>query len=170
MGGFVVVSGCSLGCGVVDWILGVVLQFNVEGRNSCCVISLGYVVLGRLSCGCVVTGRVVLVRFSVVLDRFGIEIGWSLGVVSWGSIRSRVVLGDFGVVGWDSILCGVVLRSLGAASRCCVSRRCCVVRRRRGALFSLLLLGIHQVQETSVHPWSTQPLTIQHQTAARRHS
>ncbi len=110
------------------------------------MLSLGYVVLGRLSCGCVVTGRVVLVRFSVVLDRFGIEIGWSLGVVGWGSIRSRVVLGDFGVVGWDSILCGVVgwdsilcgvvgwdsilcgvvLRSLGAASRCCVSRRCCV--------------------------------------------
>ncbi len=134
MGGFVVVSGCSVGCGVVDWILGVVLQFNVVGRNSCCVVSLGYVVLGRLSCGLVVRGLVVLVWFRVVLDRFGIEIGWSLGVVGWGSIRSRVVLGDFGVVGWDSILGGVVLGSLGAASRCCESRRCCVVRRRRGVL------------------------------------
>jgi hypothetical protein len=70
---------------------------------------LGYVVLGRLSCGCVVRGRVVLVRFGVVLDRFDIEMSWSLGVVGWGSIRSRVVLGDSGVVGWDSIL-GVVLR------------------------------------------------------------
>jgi hypothetical protein len=53
------------------------------------------------------------VRFGVVLDRFGIEISWSLGVVDWGSIRSRVILGDFGVAGWDSILVGVVLRRFG---------------------------------------------------------
>ncbi len=39
--GFVVVSRCSVGCGVVDWILGVVLQSNAVGRNSCCVVSLG---------------------------------------------------------------------------------------------------------------------------------
>jgi hypothetical protein len=38
------------------------------------------------------------------------------------------------------------------------------------SILSLLLLGIHHVQKTSVHPWSTQPLTIQHQTAASRHS
>ncbi len=74
---------------------------------------LGYVVLGRLSCGCVVRGRVVLVRFGVVLDRFGIEISWSLGVVGCGSTRSRVVLWDLGVVVWDSILGGVVLRRFG---------------------------------------------------------
>jgi hypothetical protein len=60
------------------------------------------------------------VRFGVVLDRFGIEICWSLGVVGWGSIRSHVVLGDFGVVVWDSILGCVALKGLGVVSKCCV--------------------------------------------------
>jgi hypothetical protein len=70
--GFVVVSRCRVGCGVVNWSLGVALQF---------VVSLGYAVLGRLSCGCIVRGIVVLVRLIVALDRFGIEIRWNLGVV-----------------------------------------------------------------------------------------
>jgi hypothetical protein len=74
-----------------------------------------YVVLRRLSCGCVVRGRLGLVRLGVVLDRCGIEISWSLGVVGWGSIRSRVVLGDFDVVGWGRILGGVVLGNIGDA-------------------------------------------------------
>jgi hypothetical protein len=44
-----------------------------------------------------------------------------LGVVSWGSIRSRVVLrfsdgvvlGSLGVVVWSSAGCGVILQCLG---------------------------------------------------------
>jgi hypothetical protein len=57
------------------------------------------------------------VRFDIVLDCFSIELSWSLGVVGWGCIHSRVVLGDFGVVGWDSILGGVVLGRFGDATR-----------------------------------------------------
>ncbi len=117
MGTSVIVSRCSVGGDVVNWSLGVVFQFNVVRRSSCCAVSLGYVVLGRLSCGCVLRGRMVLVRFGVVLDHFGIEISWSLGVVGSGSIRSRVVLGGSGVVGWDSILSGVVLRRFGVVTR-----------------------------------------------------
>jgi hypothetical protein len=47
----------SVGCRVGNWSLGVVFQFNVVRRSSCCVVSLGYVILGRLNCGYVLRGR-----------------------------------------------------------------------------------------------------------------
>jgi hypothetical protein len=125
VGGFVVISRCSVGCGLVNWSLGVVLQFNVVRRSSCCVVSLGYVALGRLSCSCVVRGRVVLGCFGVV--------SWSSvgsGIESWSSVGSSVVLRclgsevleGLGVISWGSVcwvlrsFSGVVLWSLGVVS------------------------------------------------------
>jgi hypothetical protein len=58
LGDFGVVARCSVGCGVVNWSLGVVFQFNVVRRSSRCVIIRGCVILGRLSCSCVARGRV----------------------------------------------------------------------------------------------------------------
>jgi hypothetical protein len=43
---------CSVGCGVVNWSLGVVFRFNVVRRSSRCVVSRGCVLLGHLSYSC----------------------------------------------------------------------------------------------------------------------
>jgi hypothetical protein len=123
VGGFVIVSRCSVGCGVVNWSLGVVFILVYFRRISCFVVSLGYVVLGRLSCGCVARGRAVLV---------------GLGVVGRGSILDGVV-GSFGGVvprHFDDVglnrgsvichetlepcWCSRLLGGLGVVSRCCV--------------------------------------------------
>ena len=87
-GGFSVVAGCSVCCGVINWSLGEVCWFNVIRRSSCGVVSRGCVILGRLSCSCVARGSVIL---------------WRIGVVGRSSISCGIILRSLG---------GVVLRSL----------------------------------------------------------
>jgi hypothetical protein len=116
--GLGVVARCSVGCGVVNWSLGVVFRFNVVRRSSRRVVSRGCVIVGRLSCSCVTWGRVTLRGFGVVargsiscgvilwslggvvlgwlgevFSRFGGVISWSLGVVA----KNWVILGSRGV-------------------------------------------------------------------------
>ncbi len=81
--------------GVVNWSLSVVFRFNVVRRSSRCVVSRGNIILGRLS----------RVARGIVLRCLGGVLLGSLGVVGYGSIRSRVVL---------RCLSGVLLGSLGA--------------------------------------------------------
>jgi hypothetical protein len=135
---------CSVGCGVVNWSLGVVFRFNVVRRSSRCVVSRGCVLLGHLSYSCLAWGRVihrgcgvvargsiscgviiwsligvVIGRLGVVFSRFGGVISWNLGVVA----RNKIMLRNLGVVSWGNIrvilrwLGGVALGSLGVVIR-----------------------------------------------------
>jgi hypothetical protein len=99
---------CNVGCGVVNWSLGVVFRFNVVRRNSHCVVSRGCVILGRLSCSCVAWGRVILRGFGVVARG-----STSCGVILWSLVG--VVLGRLGVV--FSLFGGVIRWSLGVVAR-----------------------------------------------------
>jgi hypothetical protein len=104
----------------------VVFLFNLVRRSSFCVVSRDCVILGRLSCGCGDRGRVVVWHFGVVFDRYGGVIRSSVGVVGWGSIRSRVVLrclggvvtrgrvtlSGVGVESRGSVSCGITLQRL----------------------------------------------------------
>jgi hypothetical protein len=104
---------CSVGCGVVNWSLGVVFRFNVVRRSSRCVVSRGCVLLGHLSYSCLAWGRVIL---------------RGCGVVARGSISCGVII-------WS--LVGVVIGRLGVVTGCCECCRC-VVRRRCSALVSTI--------------------------------
>jgi hypothetical protein len=91
-----VVARCSVGCGVVNWSLGVVFRFNVVRRSSSrCVVSLcslrqsnpsGLRCSGsgkyKLWCNTLEPWWCSTWAARCIFSRFGGVISWSLGVVA----------------------------------------------------------------------------------------